>query len=153
MAIKRKDCNNISVNYHLVTEKITPFETIKIDNHNQFHFKNKILKIMKSEFRIKSELKKAKSWILGLRNLKEYAFEIIREIIRSLKILNWRWYKVSFFHIVLNLSCSVCWPFFISSIFKTACFNKPKNRNTIICHRCNFYPRFHKSKWRCYFFF
>ena len=111
LAIKRKDCNNISVNYHLVTEKITPFETIKIDNHNQFHFKNKILKIMKSEFRIKSELKKAKSWILGLRNLKEYAFEIIREIIRSLKILNWRWYKVSFFHIVLNLSCSVCWPF------------------------------------------
>ena len=111
LAIDRKERNNITVNYHLISEKITPFETIKIDVLCQNQFKNEIKRHEERKFKFNFKLEKTNSWILGMENLQDYPCEILREINRSLKYLKWRWFKVSFFHVILNLSCPVCWPF------------------------------------------
>lgn len=111
LAIDRKERNTITINYHLISEKITPFETIKIDVFGQKQFKNKIKKSIKRKFKFNFKLEKVNSWTLGMENLKDHSCEIIRELNRSLKNLNWHWFKVSLFHIILDLTCPVCWPF------------------------------------------
>jgi len=111
LAIKRKDYSYITVNYHLIVEKITPFETIKIDIVDQDEFENEMKKNWEKNRSKCCKIINAKSWVLGLIKFKEPSFEIIREILRSVKILNWPWNRLSFFQIILNLICPVNWPF------------------------------------------
>jgi len=49
-----------------------------------------------------------------MRRLEDIPFEIIREILRSLKTLDWHWHKTSYFNVILDLSCSVSWPYRLS---------------------------------------
>ncbi len=111
LAIEKEDSNFLIVNYQLITEKITPFETIKIESSNLFQSHRKIIKGYKNKFYEKFKSIKKGSWTLGMRELEEIPFEIIREILRSLKTLDWNWYKTSSFNVILDLSCSVSWPY------------------------------------------
>ena len=104
----------MTVNYQLITEKITPFETIKIQKTYHYRFQKKISEKYKKKYRKKYQLIKKKSWVLGMKCFEEIPYEIIRELSRSLKTLNWRWYKISYFNLMLNLSYSVSWPYLYS---------------------------------------
>jgi 5'-AMP-activated protein kinase catalytic alpha subunit len=114
LAIEKKDNNFLTVNYQLITEKITPFETIKIESYNHFRSHIKIIKGNKNKINEKIKLIKSESWTLGMRRLEDIPFEIIREILRSLKTLDWHWHKTSYFNVILDLSCSVSWPYRLS---------------------------------------
>ena len=117
LAVEKKEYNFITINYHLITEKITPFETIKIDNSEKISSKRKNKNILEKNYKNKIDLKNKKSWILGIKGFKEYPYEIIKEIYRSTSILNWHWQRVSSFHIVLSVVCSTHWPFLFPSKF------------------------------------
>eukprot|EP00802_Teleaulax_amphioxeia_P007362 Tamp_07368.p1 GENE.Tamp_07368~~Tamp_07368.p1 ORF type:complete len:472 (+),score=12.47 Tamp_07368:749-2164(+) len=114
LALQKEDRDFLTVNYQLITEKITPFETIKIQKTYHYRFQKKISEKYKKKYRKKYQLIKKKSWVLGMKCFEEIPFEIIRELLRSLKTLNWRWYKISYFNLMLNLSYSVSWPYLYS---------------------------------------
>lgn len=126
LAIRKKECNYLTVNYQLITEKITPFETIKINNWDQTKVKKDLNAKYCRKFKNKFYPVKKNSWILGIRFINEKSFEITQELLRSFKALNWKWYKVSYFHIVLNLSCSVSWPFLFPNHTKLPSFENLK---------------------------
>mmetsp|Transcript_1926 Transcript_1926/g.3094 ORF Transcript_1926/g.3094 Transcript_1926/m.3094 type:complete len:475 (+) Transcript_1926:59-1483(+) len=113
LAVRKKDCTYIVVNYHLIIEKITPFETIKINIIDQNKIEKKFKKNFEKGYDESSKIIKSKSWALGLVKFKEHFYEIIREILRSFKTLNWQWNRISFFQIISCLTCSVNWPFSI----------------------------------------
>ena len=109
LAIKKKEYNCITVNYHLITEKIAPFEDIKVDVLNKRRYKKKKKRFIKTN----DALVTIKLWSLGEQNFDDCPMEIIREIFRTLETLNWKWITISFFHIILNLPCTVTWPFYL----------------------------------------
>ena len=105
LALKKKEYNFFTVNYHLIDKKITPFQTIKIDPSNQIFFKNKFEKLS-NEIPKYSFHSQKKSWKLGIEKIKGHSSEIVRELLRSLRKLNWRWQTSSLFTIILDISCS-----------------------------------------------
>ena len=113
MAIQSDDKNTFSIIYHLIRESITPFDMITVDKTLSIFINNKnIKKNISCEKNTKNNdiiKKKSKNWFLGFENIHSSGIEVMKEIYRSIKILNWHWSRSSSYNIIIYVTRRSTW--------------------------------------------